>query len=197
MKPKVWCIGFHRTATRSLCIALRQLGWKCCHFELYPYFTEFDAAADMTVTLRWRQLFVDYPDAKFILTVRDMESWWTSFRRMWDEVIRKADFPEKSTLMIAEQRLIYSTIYGVSVPGGVTKHMAIRAHTQHIVDVTEFFMAEAPDQLLILGAFRGDRWEKLCRFLGVAVPDNPYPIRSDGWIDRIHPDGTLKKSKKK
>jgi hypothetical protein len=63
--------------------------------------------------------------------------------------------------------------------GGIQEHLSDRAFmTDHFRRHTEAVKsAIPPERLLIYEAGQG--WEPLCAFLGVAVPDTPYPSENN------------------
>jgi len=104
---KVFGIGFYKTGTTSLFEALRVLGYDTVNgdtpgsypgaddgitlirqidagdFHL-PTFEMFDAFTDNPYFRIWREIHAMYPEARYILTTRDEESWiasCTSFYR--------------------------------------------------------------------------------------------------------------------
>jgi hypothetical protein len=54
------------------------------------------------------------------------------------------------------------------------KNAAIAAFEKHVKEVKEFV---PPERLLVYEVTQG--WEPLCEFLGVEVPDEPFPHRND------------------
>ena len=98
---KVFGAGFGRTGTMSLKIALEKLGTGPCyhmrevithpsHIKLWydislgedpnwnRLFSGFNSAVDFPVCLFYEQLINKFPDAKFILTLRDFDTWYIS-----------------------------------------------------------------------------------------------------------------------
>jgi len=108
---KIFCIGFHKTGTTSLAAALEQLRYKVKHGNkpqsdqietalqhgklalsiVQAQLGEFDAWADLYAVRRhYAVLDQQYPNARFILTVRDSEQWIESCKRQRE---RRADSP--------------------------------------------------------------------------------------------------------
>ena len=44
------------------------------------------------------------------------------------------------------------------------------------------YFANRPEDLLVLDVTAGDGWEPLCQFLGMPVPERPFP-----WENRYQP----------
>jgi hypothetical protein len=115
-QPKVFCIGFHKTGTTSLTVALRELGYSLTGRQRLKYVTRWGdlwlAAVRIAKDL---QVFQDnpwpiyceeldrlLPGSNFILTLRDSQSWIRS------QFLR---FGEKDSRM-------RRWIYGVGHPEG-------------------------------------------------------------------------------
>lgn len=169
--PKVFGIGFHKTGTTSLGQALGLLGYRVCGdvatadpligeraIGFARQLTEqFDAFQDNPWPIIYRELDGWYPDAKFVLTLRDTEAWLASILKFFGE----RDSPMRAW------------IYGVGVPRGNEAVYRAR-YERHNREVQEYFR-DRPDRLLVMDFSRGDGWEKLCPFLGAAVPAAPFP----------------------
>ena len=168
---KVFCIGFHKTGTTSLAQALTHLGLKVTGpngvkdpniavnalplaLELVP---KFDAFQDNPWPILYKELYQEFPDAKFILTYRDPEAWIKSQIR---------HFGEKSTPM-------REWIYGVGCPAG-NEAVYLKRYRDHYHEVAEFFKKRRKP-LLVMNLEKGDAWEKLCPHLGLPIPDQPFP----------------------
>jgi len=108
LKMKIICAGFPKTGTKSMALALRELGYSVHDFEehlvlhlddfvnyfegktdsgpLIHKFKHIDAVVDQPACLIWRTLLEHYPDAKVILTVRSSPDVW------FDSCVRMIDF---------------------------------------------------------------------------------------------------------
>ena len=98
---KVIGAGFGRTGTKSLQLALEHIGLGPCYHmeELFrnpegvvhwknayeeketdwnALFSNYQSAVDFPVSMYFKELHAYYPDAKFILTLRDPEKWYQS-----------------------------------------------------------------------------------------------------------------------
>jgi len=181
--------GFGRTGTLSTKLALEQLGFGPCHHmeevlahpeQVEPFeralagetvdwhaaFAGYRAMVDWPGAHFWRELSEVFPDAKILLTVRDVGGWWTSYTK----TIMKA-------LELAEERgsrtgLMNRELIGVRTFGSHYKDetAAKAAFQRRIDDVAAAIPAE---RLLTFDVRQG--WGPLCRFLDVAVPDTPFP----------------------
>jgi hypothetical protein len=172
--PKVFGIGFHKTGTTSLAHALRLLGYNVTgpnavrdadiSTRALPIALElgqaYDGFQDNPWPLLYREMDAAFPGSKFVLTTRAPEDWIRSC---------VSHFGRGSTPM-------RQWIYGAGSPLGNEERYVARFR-QHERDVRAYF-ADRPDSLLILGITSGEGWEKLCPFLGCAVPDQPFPHRN-------------------
>jgi Sulfotransferase domain len=187
--------GLGRTGTMSLKLALEQLGFGPC-FHMAEFFTSEDAealkekwgrvalaaappdwddifagyraAVDFPSCAFWRELAAYYPEAKVILSVRDAERWYASTQ----ETIFKPD-PERPFAERTDDwaRMVYK-IVNLDTFGGDTasRDHCIAVYNRHNAAVEA---ALPRDRLLVYEVGAG--WEPLCDFLGVPVPDTPYP----------------------
>ena len=105
----------------------------------------------------YRRLDERFPDSKIILTVRDPEAWWRSTERWL--TVRKPDMVESYKAHLRVKNL--------------SKDEFIDAFLRYNREVMEYFANR--DDFLVLDVCGGDRWEKLCGFLGKPVPDIPFP----------------------
>jgi len=168
---KVFCVGFHRTGTTTFQTALEELGYKVVgmrkpEWEAYAagdYDTirqtadEFDGFRDMPWPMIYRWLHETYPDARFVLSHRDVESWVASC------VGNYKDRPYD----------MFPVIYGFDVFEG-NEEVAREVYLKHLRDVREFFK-DKPGKLLDIDFTKESRWEPLCSFLGESVPGRPFP----------------------
>jgi len=91
---KIFGVGLSRTGTISLTAALRVLGYSAHHYPPRPLVAAatHDALTDVPVIPHLRTLDCLYPDAKWILTVRDEEAWLASCAAWWASHPRKRQF---------------------------------------------------------------------------------------------------------
>lgn len=192
MTAKVFCIGFHKTGTTSLDIALRALGYRVTgpngvrdpniaanvHAMADDLVGKFDAFQDNPWPIIYKDMDRKYPGSKFILTLRDTRAWLDS---------QVKHFGRRETPM-------RKWIYGVGCPEG-NEDIYARVFEAHNEDVLRYF-GMRPSDLLVLELAKGDGWDELCPFLGKPVPDIPFPHankaaeRNDPWAMRL-----LKKGK--
>jgi len=178
--PKIFGIGFHKTATKSLASALRLLGYRvhgpewvqdpqaCVSLEslwarALPVVDAYDAFQDNPWPLLWRPLVEHFPDARFILTVRDEEQWLASALRY---------FGTQSTPM---RQLIYGTDAGSPVGNEARYLERYRQHNEH---VREAFAGVS--RFLEMNITAGEGWSTLCAFLEREIPAPAFPHANRG-----------------
>lgn len=194
MSLEVLGAGFGRTGTNSLKLALERLGFAPCHhmFEvmaggeaaLAPWealvrggspdwreiFAGWRAQVDWPGAAYWRELAAAFPEAKVILSVRDPEAWWRSVERTILPAIVgrvETDDPMRRRRSAMIRALINDRVFDGRADDPAWAQEVFRRHAEEV-------RAEIPAERLLV--FRAeDGWAPLCAFLGVPVPDEPYP----------------------
>ncbi len=162
MKSKIFCIGLSGTGTRSLNQAFKILGFNSKHYpRSLEDFEKYDVLSDIPVSCRYRELDVLFPGSKFILTIRNLDSWLNNRSR------KPADLHQKS-LWVRETRL---RTYGVP---NYQEDIYIQRYKEFHDGVSEYF-ANRPNDLLRMNIIEGDGWEALCPFLDVPQPQLAFP----------------------
>ena len=195
--------GFGRTGTKSLKVALEHLGFGPCHHmheivenpgqvahwqalaagrpvDWAQVFDGYRSQVDWPGAHVWRELAEAFPDAKVIHTVRPEEKWWASF----DKTIGKLIARHEALPMPPHVRDILSAwnaLAGKVTFGGVLddREIGLAAYRKRTEEVRA---ALPPERLLVFDV--ADGWGPLCAFLGVPVPDEPFPhhnLRADFW----------------
>ena len=166
-RPKVFGIGIHKTGLTSCANAMRTMGYRSVIQGLNPFqwanIDAYEFANDMPVDLRYKRLHYLYPDAKFILTMRNFDAWIDSANRH-----ARACEADPSLSWNGEDQV---AAYGVPFP---TKAMLAERYHRHVHEVYAFFEAKVaegtfnfPKQFLKFNCAAGDGWQKLCPFLGI------------------------------
>ena len=124
----------------------------------------------------------DYPDAKIILTNRDIDAWHKSCentllqaRTYWFHSILQ--YFDWVTGLVHPMRVkFWQCLFGDNFEAN--GKAAMQAHYAEIRR-----LAKSEDRK-ILEFNLGDEWEPLCDFLGVDAPNMPYPRENEGgnWI---------------
>lgn len=178
--------GFGRTGTDSMREALNMIGAGPCHHmrevqgdeahrDLWRAAVAGDGPIDWDVLLDgyascvdwptahyWPELLRRWPEAKVLLTWRDAESWWRSFEKTILPVILESTDGQSMGL-----GLIRDKVFGGRADD---RDHAVAVYEANIARVT----AEVPAERLLVYPV-GSGWAPLCDFLGVPVPDAPFP----------------------
>lgn len=105
----------------------------------------------------YRRIDQRFPDSLFILTIRDVDSWWRSTER-WVKV-QKPHIINRYQLHLGADKF--------------DKESMTKKYIEYNEDVIRYF--KGTDKLLIMDLEKGDGWDKLCVFLEVPVPKLPFP----------------------
>lgn len=208
MAIKVIGAGLPRTGTASLKTAFEILGFgECLHMEtlfnkphlvdnwvelfntgktdMEALFAGFQSTSDFPGALLYKELLEKYPDAKVVLGVRDPEEWYDSAARTVYAFTPKT---WQQKLKLLPKRIKSKRFRGI-------------AKTLGLVEVylwKKFFRGEFPDKAKAIERFNsfneevrqyvpagqlleyraGEGWEPLCQFLGVPIPEEPFPHRN-------------------
>jgi hypothetical protein len=188
MALKVIGAGLGRTATFSLKFALEHLGFGPCYHmsEVFAaarrnvplwldvvrgnpdwdaVFAGFQSTTDYPACTYWRELADSYPDAKVVLTVRDAESWFDS---VTDTIFSpKMQGSLAGSPIGAMMQGVVFAAFGDRVNDRAFLTDWFDRRNQSVID------ALPRDRLLVFSPKEG--WRPLCAFLGVPVPDTPFP----------------------
>ena len=171
MKTKVFCIGFHKTGTSSLNLALTRLGYKVkstfgvsdpnisenVYFEAKNNVMKFDAFEDNPWPIIYKELDAWVPGSKFILTYRSADSWYRSASKHFG----------------SDTSPMREWIYGAGSPEG-NEDIYKSRYEKHNQDVLAFFK-NRPDDLLVMELGSDFNWETLCSFLDEPIPKSDFP----------------------
>ncbi|MBO2453050.1 sulfotransferase family protein [Actinomadura barringtoniae] len=201
--------GLPRTGTTSMKAALDRLGFGPCHhmFEIIAHPEQVDrwlplaygkpvdwdavlagynATHDWPSGFFWRELAGAYPEAKVVLTVRDPDRWAISFKTLMRNGAAAVDpdgVPENAAPMFRGMQRMRPLLDRMrnetfDLESGRAEDMpdavAVAGYQRHIERVRAGL---PPERLLVFDVREG--WEPLCGFLGVDVPDEPFPHLND------------------
>lgn len=190
--------GFGRTGTRSLKDALEILGFGPCHHmdevfarpeqvpiwqvlargqevDLSAAYRGFRSQVDWPGAHVWRQAARQFPGAKVLHSVRPEESWWRSYSGTIGKLMSiygGLELPPhvRAMLTAADRFIVQATMGG----NPLDREACLAAFRAREAEVRATI---APERLLVFDVAQG--WAPLCAFLGVAVPDQPFPRRND------------------
>lgn len=191
MTLKVIGAGLGRTGTNSLRIALNMLGIGPCHHmeevimnmpvqvplwqeavDGHPDWTAiykgYSSAVDWPTAAFYNELSEVYPDAKFILTMRSPESWTASFSETIYKFMDGSDGAPPH--MQAWIKMGLAAISKSGLPNGLSMTDLTKAFIAHNDAVKAVIPAS---RLLAFEVKQG--WEPLCKYLGLAVPQEEFP----------------------
>ena len=181
---KIYCIGLSRTCTKSLTMALDILGLNVIHYPDDPLtfeelssgnynlslLNDYDGIADITVSPYYAQLDKLYPNSKFILTIREKESWLRSLRKHWED---RPPFRDKNetSIHMKVRRFLRAAVYGTYTFNRERMSYVYDLHNKNVLD----YFKDKPNSLLILDIYGGEGWSKLCKFLNATQIEGTFP----------------------
>jgi hypothetical protein len=187
-------VGLSRTGSMSLRYALDDLGFKCYHMEVAArtfsrgdldlwldfmegrtdmdwdaVFDGYEATMDTPPALYFEELYKKYPNAKYILTVRNPDNWYKSLSKlmnMHDTLVEKLQFLPRFKAFQRVYRILESKLK----TEGNDQESLINFYNNH----NESVKALIPnDQLLVFEV--KDGYKPLCDFLGIPAPAEEFP----------------------
>ena len=204
MPLQVIAAGFGRTGTLSMQAALEQLGFApCYHYtevvERRPgrndghlrawvdlakgrraidwrwLFAGYAAVVDFPMCTYYAEQLAAFPDARVVLTLRDPERWFESFDTLV-RGLRRLRFgrlfaPKLRATATIFEHLVRRRVFA----GRLDRASCIEAFLRHRDEVVRRVPAE---RLLVYEVGQG--WGPLCAFLGVPVPEAPFPHLNEG-----------------
>lgn len=189
MALEVIAAGLGRNATFTMKFALEKLGFGPCHHMVEVFadarrqvplwieaaggnpdwdaiFDGFRASSDYPSASFWRELADYYPEAKVVLTTRDPDSWFESV-----SATIFSPGMQDSLKGSPVEVMMNGAVFGPFGGGDITDRAFMTdwyaQRNQLVIDTI------APERLLVFQP--KDGWEPLCEFLGVDVPDLPFP----------------------
>ena len=200
--------GFGRTGTWSTFAALNRLGFPSYHMQEViinkankghldfwrkvadslpgtqhdwnRVFANYRATVDNPGCCVWRDLMAAYPEAKVLLTLhpRGAEAWYDSTidtiyftQNVWQFKVLEWLTPFGRKFGDMSNKLVWGrTLKGVMND----RDKAVARYNAYIEEVKA---AVPPEKLLVFKV--SDGWAPLCGFLGVALPNEPFPNLND------------------
>lgn len=189
--PKVFGLGLSKTGTSSLSDALNYLEIPTIH---YPFDDDtyqqlrggdynlklletYQGVVDIPLVPYYAQLDKIYPGSKFILTVRNLDSWLRSAEKHWElMMVWWENSPTFKRFHEFVSAAVYGTIY-------YNEDRFRYVYLQHEKNILEYFK-NRPEDLLVIDICAGEGWDKLCAFLNKPVPDVPFPHANE-WMHKL------------
>ena len=210
MSIQVIGAGFGRTGTKSLQLALEQLGFgKCYHMEMLlrnPGGIQYWNEADKTGNTDWNSLFKDeyhsivdfpgsiyyqqlanyYPEAKVVLTVRDPEKWYESVRKTIFAFDPGIGLKLKMLLMLPFSSTARNLFKVILHNDSVIWKKLFNGKFKDKAYAIQRYQEHIEEVKRNIPANRllvyevKEGWEPLCQFLNKPVPDTPFPNTNKG-----------------
>lgn len=189
---KIIGAGFGRTGTKSMKLALEQLGFGPCYhmFEVFAkpegiplwhklafghdidwddLLGDYPSGVDWPLSHFWQPLSERYPEAKVLLTVRPADQWYTSMTNTIFSHLASKQPEDGSREMWKEM------VDKIVLEDTFDNRPEDRAHCEAVFDRHAALVKETvpADRLIVYEV--GSGWEPLCEGLGVPVPEGPFP----------------------
>jgi len=208
MTLKLIGAGFGRTGTWSTFAALNRLGFPSYHMQEViinkankghldfwrkvansppgsqhdwtKVFANYKATVDNPGCCVWRELMAAYPDAKVLLTLhpRGAEAWYDSTidtiyftKNVWQFKILEWLTPFGRKFGDMSSKLVWGRTLAGVMDDRAKAIARYNAYTEEVI------AAVPPEKLLVFKV--SDGWAPLCAFLGVAMPNEPFPNLND------------------
>lgn len=130
----------------------------------------FDAGVDINISKFYKELFIQNPKAKVILTIRDFNKWYDSFNNTLFTADQQNAKKEKMVFELFN-KMYYETLFEGQFRN---KEFIIQKYKDHIEEVKSII---PKDQLLLFDITQG--WEPLCKFLNKEIPNETFPNTND------------------
>ena len=178
----VFCIGLSKTGTTTLNAAMTILGYSAAHWTnplsgdlITPEDAVFfDFMSDIPISYCFEQVYDKFPDARFIYTERDVEPWSRSLESELGHLYDETTFAIFKQVCIFGQKFrdIHNNLY--------FDHKSPKdAYETFDRRVTDFFKDKPDHKLLRLNIPKTAKWEPLCQFLGLPIPEPPFPWENE------------------
>lgn len=193
---KIFGIGLPKTGTTSLTLALENLGYKTLHWpanyidqrilSIPPRYwdccpnkegleQQWDALTNFGENI-YPLLDRDFPNSKFILTIRDKERWLISSERLFqiteDEYGKFRKYKDdKNWSLLSTSWVRRMQIYGCV---GYDKDLFSNFYDNQRRNVFHYFKNRSSD-FIVMDICNGDGWGKLCEFLKQEIPSIGFP----------------------
>lgn len=196
---KIFCIGQNKTGTTSLAKTLKEhkfnvasqhkgellcKDWMAGNFQSIVEFAKTaDAFQDRPFYMgdTYKYLDVNFPNAKFILSVRDSpDQWYDSFIRYQSKMFGAGKKPTVRQLKRAGYCYtgwiydVITSLYGTTEEDVYNKEKLVDYYIRYNTEVIEYFK-DRPDDLLMINLKDDDSYIKLCEFLNIFPKMDRFP----------------------
>lgn len=201
-QQKIFCIGKNKTGTTSLRQAFLEFGLVVGYQrdaekllksyinndfnEIIKYCKTANAFQDIPFSLpkTYKVLDSEFPDAKFILTIRDNpDQWYSSAIRFYAKKFGSGNIPTKMDLQNAEY--VYKgwmweenrETYDTPENDIYNKELMVKQYLAYNTEVISYFN-DRPGKLLILNVSEKNSYQKLAEFLNVQTDKVNFPWKN-------------------
>lgn len=164
-----------RTGTWSLHAAHSVLGYNSVHSQYnklaligdWSFLNKHDAFFNM---FEWTfpAIYKMFPDATYIYTRRDVESWLISIEERLRIIQEEKEINNRYTMNVVHSSVLHTSNYDLDI-----FKLTYTAHEKAVLG----FFHKKPN-FLIMNICRGDGWGKLAGFYGCNIPDSIFPHRN-------------------
>ena len=188
MTIEVIAAGLGRNATLSMKFALEALGFGPCHHmtevladgrrqvplwmdaaagkpDWDAVFEGYRSTSDYPSATFWREIAAHYPEAKIVLTTRDPDHWFDSVS---ETIFAPRMMQSMAGTPVAE--MMQATVFDPLDGDPSDRAFVTDWYARRNAEVVAAFPSER-----LLSFHPRDGWLSLCSFLGVPVPDFPFP----------------------
>ena len=135
-------------------------------------FGGYDAAMDEPVMLMYEEIMAAFPEAKFLLTISDAESWFENYVELSRELRATGTISSKAFFHSLPRNCSQMQSWGCNFanPSPEDKDTCLKSYHRHIQRVQDVI---PPEHLLVYNW--SDGWSALSHFLGTRIPEEQFP----------------------
>jgi len=187
---KIFCLGFNKTGTTSMAKLFSELDipvgpqrpaellindWKNDNFKSILRYVKYEGVAFQDVPFSLKKLYPildkEFPDSKFILTIRDSpEQWYKSLTSFHAKNFGKGKIPDKKTLQ--ESTYVYKgwlwevnrAVSNTPENDVYNKDLLIKLYNEHNASVINYFK-NTPEKLLVVNLTEPNAAITISKFL--------------------------------
>ncbi len=180
---KIFGIGLQKTGGTSLISALDMLGYEVIQSprEMLKYngkglgigfdlVEKYDYLSDIPIPLFYKELDKAFPNSKFIMTSRSVDSWLKSAESHFS-------FNRKIFRNLIRGRRVGKYVAQLFGTECFNSEKYLDVFNKHESDVKDYFSGREKD-LLCFNIFQGDGWRELCSFLDKPLPNEGFPVKN-------------------
>lgn len=184
---KIVVVSHNRTGTQSTKDFLVQLGFKCAHWggnfidnesakkydketlysKLITITKSYNSYLDSPFNQMYKELDLEYPDAKFIQVIRPSAEWVLSIRKLYR-------LSNKDTFDVYFQHMVDRYLYeNITKMSDISDEQLSMIHDSFIGDVSKYFANK--DNFIQLDLYDKKLGEKIKNFIDPTLPNIQFP----------------------